>query len=414
MSDGRDAILAVINALEEIRSEWKSSDSHMIHLLSNGMQSSQGSFERIMKSERGAIYRLISDLRRTLIPSASQYLDISLRDQIRQLVNDLDPNVDGPDRYGETAERWRHTWDALFYDSRYEDLIPLLHQNATNAVQTQRVNANRRAGEDRISPHEITPYFSDPSVIRSACYSIANMLPMIRDDWQEGDAIESEWRMKGWSTIGDHFLSTKKSSRYEVDRLLNKIIHDAGVLVLPHLDPSLRNRLIQFEQDARPYEYTDVHGDRGERWHLCWNELVLDSEITFLGTAIRAFGDSNILSSTSSDAKPDDAIVKHSLDRSNLTPNRRDRKPSGYTAKELREEALEEGLKCSETTFRKIRKESGVVGPSGPAGQHFRYSDRDIRNLADAAKSGSFRDGSRISLAWRQLIGDIESDSARN
>lgn len=153
-------------------------------------------------------------------------------------------------------------------------------------------NANWRAGEDRISPHEITPFFTDPQVIRSICYSIANILPMIRDDWMEGDAIYGEWTVKGWSTIGDSFLSKKKSARYEIDRLLNKITSDLGVVVLPHFDPSLRDRLVQFVQNARPYEYTNVHGDRGERWHLSWDELGLDDEIAFLESAIRAFGDS--------------------------------------------------------------------------------------------------------------------------
>lgn len=407
MSDGRNAIVGVINALEEIRSEWIRSDAKMIHLLSNSMKSSQGGFEKIMASERVAIYRLVPELRRKLIPVASQYLDVSLRDEVRELVNDLDPNDVGPDRYGETRERWRHTWDALYYDSRYEDLIPLLIQAASIAKRTQRINTNRQAGEDRISPHEVTAFHSNPKVIRSGCYDIANLLPMIRDDWQEGDAIEAEWRLKGWSTIGDHFLSEKRGSRYEVDRLLNKIVSDIGPVVFPHLDASLRSRLIQFCQSARPYETTNVHGDRGERWHLCWHELHLDDEVAMLGLELRAVGDAIGLTEIDREVDSSSQTQGRSVEviQTDLDSNRQTKKPNGWTASELRNECIAQDLGMSEESFRKIRIAAGLPpSPSGGRGSNRRYSNTDIRKLAAAAEGGNFRNGDQIRDAWLDLL----------
>jgi hypothetical protein len=158
--------------------------------------------------------------------------------------------------------------------------------------------------EARLIPHELDGFCRNPIAVREGCYHIANILPLIREAWQEGDQLYGEWITKGWPTAGDHFLSEKRATRYEVERLLNKIENDAGVLVFPYLDPSLRDRLLQFVVGVRPHETTlipdSVMGDfRGERWHLAWGDLGMDSEILYLGTALRTVGDQVALQSQS-------------------------------------------------------------------------------------------------------------------
>jgi len=223
------------------------------------------------------------------------------------------------------------------------------------------------------------------------------MLPMIRDYWMEGDALKGEWVLKGWPTGGDTFLSEKKSSRYEIDRLLNKITSDLGVVVLPHFDPSLRDRLVQFVQDTRPYERTKVDGDRGERWHLSWDELGLDDEIAFLGLAIRAFGDSFVLSATTAVSEPTDVKGKY---ESNPVP-----KPDGWVKADLVSQVKEALGAFSSSSFDTIRKASGVSSSEkGGKGQQRRYSRAELGKLIRAVKAGRFRNKDKIAQAWQDLF----------
>ena len=93
------------------------------------------------------------------------------------------------------------------------------------------------------------------------------------------------------------------------------------------------------------------------------------------------------------------------------------RKPGGYTAGELREEAESAGARCGETKFREIRLVAGIESPK--AGQHHRYGNSDIRKLAAAAQEGgkvngkfrSFTGGEVIAGAW---LGLIERESSKN
>jgi hypothetical protein len=82
--------------------------------------------------------------------------------------------------------------------------------------------------------------------------------------------------------------------------------------------------------------------------------------------------------------------------------DRRLPKVGGYTAKELRDEAEAAGETVSESRFRGIRNEANI--PKGD--QYRRFSNADIRRLADTVEAGSYRNRMVIASAWRALIVD--------
>jgi len=393
MDDGKSAVLAIADALNGIRRDWIAGDNRMVELLSGGMKSSQGGFERLMSEERRPVNEALSLMRRSLIPAASMFLDPELKSDLRDFLEHLDTN--GADDAG--TLRWRLTWEQLALESQLQNHVSFIVSAARHTKQTFRANHNRRPGEERIIPHDFDESFRKPKVIRELCYSIAAYLPMIRNDWQEGDDLEAEWRAAGWPTAGDGFLREKRGSRYEVYRLLNKIVRDAGVVVFPFLDPDLRARLIRFCQAARPYEVTDIDGDRGERWHLRWEELNLDDEVVTLGIELRAVGDSFCLGSGQ-------AQVPLGGSSAELPKAKPIRKPDGWTAKELRDECTHNEVNVSEERFRLIRESAGLpASPSGGGGAQRRFGIRDVQKLAHAAETGTFRGGELIAAIWREL-----------
>ncbi|MFG0300677.1 MAG: hypothetical protein ACF8K1_13870 [Phycisphaerales bacterium JB047] len=390
MDDGKSAVLAIADALNGMRRDWLTGDKRMVELLSGGMKSSQGGFERLMKEERRPINEALSQMRRELIPAASRFLDPQLKHDVRELLEQFDTNSP----HSDGTLRWRLTWKQLQLDSKLDNLISFVVSASRSTKQTQRTNQNRRSGEERISPPEQSDFFRNPKVIQSGCYDIANFLPIIRDTWQEGDDIEPEWRLKGWSTCGDTFLSAKRRSRYEVDRLLNKIVSDVGPVVLHRLDPSLRARLIRFCQHTRPYEYTDVHGDRGERWHLSWDELRLDDEVVILASELRAVGDSYGLGVESVDHAKTSGDAESSVAQSN-------------DLMEWTKSQLYTIAETSASTFDRIRRAAGVK-PSkrGGEGQSRTYTRHEVLLMIQAAEvKNAFRDGVSIGRKWKRLLG---------
>lgn len=89
-------------------------------------------------------------------------------------------------------------------------------------------------------------------------------------------------------------------------------------------------------------------------------------------------------------------------------------KPDGYTAAEMRSVAINDGdATCSMTKFRDIRSIAGLKARD----QYRRFSNANIRSLAKAAREGGtlsgkrrrFSDGTKISKAWLDLIGDNQA-----
>ncbi|MEM1331476.1 MAG: hypothetical protein AAGG07_13045 [Planctomycetota bacterium] len=92
-------------------------------------------------------------------------------------------------------------------------------------------------------------------------------------------------------------------------------------------------------------------------------------------------------------------------DSPGLSRSRPVSKPGGWTRKELVDEALEFGAKCSNSTFDSIRKAAEIpAAEKGGRGAQRRFSNADLRKLIAAVESGRFRSGETIAAAWRQLL----------
>lgn len=84
-------------------------------------------------------------------------------------------------------------------------------------------------------------------------------------------------------------------------------------------------------------------------------------------------------------------------------------KPDGWTRAELIDQANHddgEGAKTlSGTTFDRIREAAGIPSAEkGGVGAQRRFSVAQLRQLIDAAEAGTYRNGSNIAAAWRELL----------
>lgn len=391
MDDGKSAVLAISKALDEIREQWNQGDL-VIGELTKNEEGGSDENESILQVKRKRIREAALVLRRELIPRASLYLDEQLKSDIRSYLELVDP-IDSI----ELAERWRLSWSQLELDARLNNLIAFIDAASRNTTQTRRMNMNRRPGEERILPDELGALHHNPTAIRECAFSIANLLPQIRDTWVEGDELEGEWRLKKWSVIGDTFLSAKREARWEVDRLLNKITNDYGLVVFPHLDSDLRKRMIRFFQMARPDELTNVHGDNAERWHLRWKELNLDDDIVILGMELRAFGDSHVLSKQTSDT--DTATDKNTQ---SIDPTLEVASITSETLSKWAMTTLSAHIHRSRITVRKWAIYASI--PSRLKGQKF--TKGELSRLADAA---SALDDSEASDVITELVDNVNS-----
>lgn len=123
-----DAVEQVAQALEHVSAEWRRGDAEMTDLAAV-MGTETGGFEKLMgpvDGERAVLCTLVAELRTTLVPRLTSRIDASLRDDIRKFVQELNPQTVGRDQYDEVRERWRHTWAALGYQSRADELVAML------------------------------------------------------------------------------------------------------------------------------------------------------------------------------------------------------------------------------------------------------------------------------------------------
>jgi hypothetical protein len=126
---------ALARALERISGEWRRGDAELLRWTVLGMSS--GGFETVMsprEGERQPLRLQVEALRTRLVPAAAVYLDAHLRDELRRMVADLDPEDIGTSRSGDRDLRWRLSWDALYYQGRIEYLAASLRAMAASKV----------------------------------------------------------------------------------------------------------------------------------------------------------------------------------------------------------------------------------------------------------------------------------------
>jgi len=121
---------SVAQSLEEISAEWRRGDEEMSWWIRSGMGTDSGGFEKILGihgGERAIVLAIVKDLRVRLVPAIALLIDVPLRDDLRALVSDLDPEQFCVDEFdGEETPRWRLRWARLNCQSRVDELVALL------------------------------------------------------------------------------------------------------------------------------------------------------------------------------------------------------------------------------------------------------------------------------------------------
>ena len=126
-------LLSVIASLRKIKEHWQAGDKEMDACQRDGVEPASGLYEKLISDEaRGPVRNHVTHLRQTLIPQAAKVIDPGLRDDLRALVNDLDPDSTFTWSTGDTTVRWRVTWSGLEIEKRFAELMALLH--AQNVV----------------------------------------------------------------------------------------------------------------------------------------------------------------------------------------------------------------------------------------------------------------------------------------
>lgn len=137
-----------------------------------------------------------------------------------------------------------------------------------------------------------------PDELRFACRKVAHHLDLMRQAWREGDAKQLDLIGSGIGSETGYFEHLMRCEiRAEVHRLREKLEHDLDYLplILPHVEPRLRDRLCRL-MSALDLDRS-VATDEGERtaWRLIWTALGLDSEVNELISILKAEGDRLVL-----------------------------------------------------------------------------------------------------------------------
>ncbi len=154
-------IQAVAEALERVSAEWRLGDCEVLDCLGDGVGPESELFSKIIRDEaRSGVRRLIQNLEGHLIPAVSHQLSVDIRQELRLLTLELDPDSVGEDQYGDRMARWRHTWNALGLQPRIERLVPILFNEPESrgaqgsAKGFDQVEETETDGLPQLGPHD--------------------------------------------------------------------------------------------------------------------------------------------------------------------------------------------------------------------------------------------------------------------
>ena len=261
-----------------------------------------------------------------------------------------------------------------------------------------------------------------PDELRFACRKVAHHLDLMRQAWREGDAKQLDLIGSGIGSETGYFEHLMRCEiRAEVHRLREKLEHDLDYLplILPHVEPRLRDRLCRL-MSALDLDRS-VATDEGERtaWRLIWTALGLDSEVNELISILKAEGDRialvlgdagtlcNSVGGTISQLPTDaDLLESVTSQRTPSNPNERGGKPDPVSARPTAGDLAGE-VGISDDTFRRVRNAAEVtVTERGAAARKRRYSEVEVDRLVEAAREGNFIERNRMVKLWAKWASD--------